>query len=91
MAINALTVKRLNKNNQMEASKNSVQTKLPFYYLVYSGILDYRSGNFIRMDPVDTFTTLASARDERSYRLNNPSDNMNACYIVRRYRHGTKQ
>lgn len=89
MAINALTVKRLNKKKQV--TKNSVQTKLPFYYLVYSGILDYRSGIFIRMDPVDTFTTLASAREECSYRLNNPSDNMNACYIVRRYYHGTKQ
>lgn len=91
MAINALTVKRLNKNKQVEVSKNIVQTKLPFYYFVYSGILNYRSGNFIRMDPIDTFTTLASARDERRYRLNNPSDNMNACYIVRRYCHGTKQ
>ena len=63
---------------------------LPVYYEVYSGTIDYRSGNWIRLDPVDIIATLTSAREEAAWRRKHPKENQNACYIVRRYRHGRK-
>lgn len=63
---------------------------LPAYYEVYSGTMNYRSGEWIRLDPVDIIATLTSAREEAAWRRKHPKENQNACYIVRRYRHGRK-
>lgn len=95
MAINARTVRKLVKHRQLfipaKPDIKQVVSKVQTFYEVYSGILDYRTGQFIRMDPVDKFTTLNSARDEKRFRILHPSDGQNAIYIVRRYHHGKIQ
>lgn len=90
MGINALTARRLARQRENKAIQELLKRPLtcPVYYEVYSGIIDYRSGAWVRMDPVDIFRTLASAREELNFRWKHPSDNQNAAYIIRRYRHG---
>lgn len=90
MGINALTARRLARQRENKAIQELLKRPLTclVYYEVYSGIIDYRSGVWVRMDPVDIFQTLTSAREELKYRWKHPSDNQNAAYIIRRYRHG---
>ena len=90
MGINALTARRLaDKRAKLLETKTMKKTiTLPLYYEVYSGILNYRTGNWIKMDPVDIVTTKTSALIEVKWRRQHPyTPDMNALYIVRRYRH----
>ena len=92
MGINALTARRLARQRQNKAIQEVLKkpTTCPIYYEVYSGIINYRSGQWVRMDPVDIFRTLASAREELKFRQKHPTENQNAAYIIRRYRHGNQ-
>lgn len=92
MALNSITIKKLNRKRQAqeEAAAMKKPIVLPFYYEVHSGILNYRTGAWISQDPVDIFTTKANALEEIRWRRNHPSDNQNALYYVRRYRHGSQ-
>lgn len=92
MALNSRTISKLYaKRRAMEeaAAMNKI-IALPAYYEIYSGTIDYRSGKWIRLDPVDIIATLTSAREEVAWRRKHPKENQNACYLVRRYRHGRK-
>lgn len=92
MGINALTARRLSDRRRREqitqVLKKTITT--PVYYEVYSGIINYRTGVWVRMDPVDITQTLASARDELKWRQKHPTENQNAAYITRRYHHGNQ-
>lgn len=92
MGINVLTARRLARQRENKAIQEALKKPItcPVYYEVYSGIINYRSGAWLRMDPVDIFRTLASAREELKYRQKHPTDNQNAAYIIRRYRHGNQ-
>lgn len=92
MALNSRTISKLaaKRKAMEEAAAMKKIITLPVYYEVYSGTIDYRSGNWVRLDPVDIVTTLTSAREEAAWRREHPKENQNACYIVRRYRHGRK-
>lgn len=89
MGINALTARRLADQRRKEQIKQVMKKTItcPVYYEVHSGIMDYRTGNWIRHDYVDKFGTLINARAELKWRFNRPKEGQNACYIVRRYRH----
>lgn len=90
MALNSRTISKLaaKRKAMEEAAAMNKTIALPAYYEVYSGTIDYRSGNWIRLDPIDIIATLTSAREEVAWRRKHPKDNQNACYLVRRYRHG---
>ena len=92
MALNSRTIRNLVAKRQ--AKEEAVAMKkiitLPVYYEVYSGTMNYRSGEWIRLDPVDIVSSLTSAREEAAWRRKHSKENQNACYIVRRYRHGRK-
>lgn len=92
MGLNALSVSRLARQRQNKAIQELLKNpiKCPIFYEVRSGIIDYRSGAWVRLDPVDIFRTLASAREELKFRQKHPTENQNAAYIIRRYRHGNK-
>lgn len=64
--------------------------KITIYYEVHSGIMDYRTGNWVKMDPVSVHTSLISAREEMHIRIWKAPKDQNACYIVRRYLHGNQ-
>ena len=64
--------------------------KSTIYYEVHSGIMDYRTGNWISHDNVDQLGTLIRARDELKWRIRHPKEGQNAAYIIRRYRHGNQ-
>lgn len=91
MALNSITVKKLAAKRQAkeEAAAMKKIIYLPAYYEVYSGILNYRTGIWDKLDPVDIVTTLTSAREELHCRQKH-YEHINAAYIVRRYRHGRK-
>lgn len=92
MGINALTARRLARQRENKVIGELLKRPLtcPVYYEVHSGIMDYRTGNWIRHDYVDKFGTLINARAELNRRFKRPKEGQNACYIVRRYRHGNK-
>ena len=89
MTLNSRTISKLvAKRKAMEEAATMNKTiALPAYYEVYSGTIDYRSGKWVRLDPVDIIATLTSAREEAAWRRKHPKEDQNACYIVRRYRH----
>lgn len=92
MAINALTLRRLADHHRNEQIREVLQKpcKSTIYYEVHSGIMDYRSGKWIRHDYVDQLGTLLRAREELTWRNRHPKEGQNAAYIIRRYRHGNK-
>lgn len=63
---------------------------LLIYYEIHSGIMDYRTGKWIRHDNVDIVRTLSSARAELAWRFRHPTPGQNAAYLKRRYEHGHK-
>ena len=89
MGINALTARRLARQRENKAIQEVLKRPLtcPVYYEVHSGIMDYRTGKWIRHDYVDKFGTLINAQAELKWRFKRPKEGQNACYIVRRYRH----
>ena len=92
MALNSRTISKLaaKRKAMEEAAAMNKTIALPAYYEVYSGTIDYRSGKWVRLDPVDIIATLTSAREEVDWRRKHSKENQNACYLVRRYRHGCK-
>lgn len=89
MGLNALSVRRIIKARQ-EAEVMKKEITLPIYYEVHSGIMNYRTGTWISHDPVDIVTTKHSALEEIKWRRKHPAtEDQNALYIVRRYRHGS--
>lgn len=92
MGLTALSVRRIKQQRQNKAIEEALKKPLtcPIFYEVRSGIMNYRSGAWVRMDPVDIFRTLASAREELKFRQKHPTENQNAAYIIRRYRHGNQ-
>lgn len=92
MGINVLSVRRINQQRRNKAIEEALKKPItcPIFYEVRSGIMNYRSGAWVRMDPVDIFRTLASAREELKFRQKHPTENQNAAYIIRRYRHGNQ-
>ena len=92
MALNSRTISKLVAKRQAmeEAAAMNKTIALPAYYEVYSGTIDYRTGHWIRLDPVDIIATLTSAREEGAWRRKHSKEDQNACYLVRRYRHGRK-
>ena len=92
MALNSRTISKLiaKRKAMEEAAAMKKIITLPVYYEVCSGKMNYRTGEWIRMDSIDIVTTLTSAREEAAWRRKHPKENQNACYIVRRYRHGRK-
>lgn len=92
MAINKITAHRLALARQSKQIREVLQKpcKSTIYYEVHSGIMDYRTGNWIRHDYVDQLGTLLRAREELTWRNRHPKEGQNAAYIIRRYRHGDK-
>ena len=92
MAINKITAHRLALARQSKQIREVLQKpcKSTIFYEVHSGIMDYRTGNWIFHDYVDQVGTLLRAREELTWRIRHPTTNQNAAYIIRRYRHGDK-
>lgn len=92
MAINVLTAHRLALQRQSKQIREVLQKpcRNTIYYEVHSGIMDYRTGKWIRHDYVDQLGTLLRAREELTWRNRHPKEGQNAAYIIRRYRHGNK-
>ena len=90
MGINALIARRLADQRRREQIREVLKRNPPtaIYYEVHSGIMDYRTGRWIRQDMVTVEQTLFRAREELKARLDHPTENQNAAYITRRYHHG---
>lgn len=92
MPINCITARRLAKARQSKQIQDLIRRGpvLPVYYEIHSGIIDYRTGTWIRHDNVDIVRTLYSARAELAWRFRNPTPGQNAAYLKRRYEHDNK-
>lgn len=92
MGINALTARRLADRRRREQIREVLKRNdhPAIYYEVHSGIMDYRTGAWIRKDMVTIETTLFRAREELKERQTHPTENQNAAYITRRYHHGNQ-
>lgn len=92
MGINAPTVRRLYEKRRREQIREVLKRNdhPAIYYEVHSGIMDYRTGAWIRKDMVTVETTLFRAREELKARQTHPTDSQNAAYIIRRYHHGNQ-
>ena len=90
MGINALTARRLADRRRREQIREVLKRNPPtsIYYEIHSGIMDYRTGRWIRQDIVTVEQTLFRAREELKARQARPTENQNAAYIIRRYHHG---
>ena len=92
MGINALTARRLADQRRRKQIREVLKRidHTDIYYEVHSGIMDYRTGAWIRKDMVSIETTLFRAREELKARQTHPTENQNAAYITRRYHHGNQ-
>lgn len=92
MGINALTARRLADRRRRGQIREVLQRNPPtaIYYEIHSGIMDYRTGRWIRQDMVTVEQTLFRAREELKARQTHPTENQNAAYITRRYHHGNQ-
>lgn len=93
MGINATTARRLADRRRREKIRDVLQRNTPnsIYYEVHSGIMDYRTGHWIRHDMVSVELTLFRAREELKARQTNPTENQNAAYITRRYHYANTE
>ena len=92
MGINAITARRLADQRRRKQIREVLKRNdhPAIYYEVHSGIMDYRTGTWIRKDMVSIETTLFRAREELKARQTHPTENQNAAYITRRYHHGNQ-
>lgn len=92
MPINCITARRLARVRQSKQIQDLIRRGpvLPVYYEIHSGIMDYRTGTWIRHDNVDIVRTLYSARTELAWRFRHPTPGQNAAYLKRRYEHVNK-
>ena len=92
MGINARTARRLADKRRREQIREVLKRNplTAIYYEVHSGIMDYRTGRWIRQDMVTVEQTLFWAREELKARQTHPTENQNAAFITRRYHHGNQ-
>lgn len=92
MGINALTARRLADQRRKEQIREAMKRTItvPVYYEVRSGIIDYRSGKWIREDNPYASLKKGNALQEFRYRCKHPTEGQNAVHIVRRYQHAYK-
>lgn len=92
MPINSITARKLSRDRQSKQIRELIRRGpvLPVYYEIHSGIMNYRTGQWISHDNVDIVRTLSSARAELAWRLRHPTPGQNAAYLKRRYGHGNQ-
>ena len=92
MAIDSITAHRRALARQSKQIRELLHRGpvLPVYYEIHSGIMNYRTGQWISHDNVDIVRTLSSARAELAWRFRHPTPGQNAAYLKRRYEHGNQ-
>lgn len=90
MAINSLTVRRLNMKRKMEAEAIRAARERPvtktFKWVLCWGRIDYRTGIWEWKNEHYFENRTAAIANKNSF-LRYPVDDQNACYVVGRYTH----
>ena len=91
MGINALTARKLadkHRREQIQQTMSRTITK-PVRWVLCWGRIDYRTGKWEWKNEHSFYNRTAAVANKNSY-LRYPVADQNACYVVRRYKHGNQ-